>query len=94
MAIGNQTTQSLSSLNAEIGQVATDMHNVNNNAREFFERVNAMGVQGLKDIGFAPADAQSFFDVANYMNTSAGVWFGLLAQTPAFPFDDATAKAR
>jgi hypothetical protein len=94
MAIGNQTTYSVTSLNAEMGTVAVNFHNAADHAQDFFERIRGLGVQGLKDIGFDPVIAQTFFDTANLMNTAALVWFGQAAQTPASNFDDATAKAR
>jgi hypothetical protein len=94
MAIGNQVNLGTSELNTEIAHVAIEFHNAAQHAKEFFERINSLGVAGLQNIGFTANDAQTFFDTSNQMNTAAGVWYGTLAQNPAFNFDDATAKVR
>jgi len=94
MAIGNQTLYSVTSLNAELGQVALEMHSANDHAADFFERINKLGVAGLQAIGFDGPTATAFFTLANQMNTAAFVWFGTANQPVAFPYDDASAAAR
>lgn len=94
MPIGNQVNYSTSSLNAELGQVALEMHSANDHAADFFERVNKLGVAGLKNIGFDDPTANAFFTLANQMNTAAFVWLGTVNQPQAFPYDDASAAAR
>jgi hypothetical protein len=94
MAIGNQTSYSVTSLNAELGQVATEMHDANSHATDFFERINKLGTAGLQAIGFSASDATAFFTLANQMNTAGFVWFGTASQPVAFPYDDASAAAR
>jgi hypothetical protein len=94
MAIGNQLTYSTSSLNAELAEIAQEMQDAHRKAREFFERINAFGINGLEGIGFAVDDANNFMQTANYLNTDALIYYGQAAQTPAFNFDDACAKAR
>lgn len=94
MAIGNQVTFSTSSLNSELGQTATNSHIVMSANRELFERVNLLGISGLEAIGFSQSDAQAFIQTLGYLNTIAQVYFGTVAQNPAFNFDDAIADAR
>jgi hypothetical protein len=94
MAIGNQTTYSVTSLNAELGDVAVGMHNANSRANDFFERINKLGVAGLKNIGFDDATANAFFAAAGQLNDAYLLWVGQLVKSPAFNFDDATAAAR
>jgi len=94
MAIGNQASYSTSSLNTEIAQVAIDFHNAADHARDFFERVDALGVVGLKAIGFDDATANQFYTLADAMNTAAQVWFGQAKQSQIVNFDAASAAAR
>jgi tetrahydromethanopterin S-methyltransferase subunit F len=94
MAIGNQTTYSMASLNAELADVAKTVEDAHLKAQEFFGRINALGVSGLTTIGFVGTDAQAFFDTANYLNTDARVYFGIATVASPFNFSDATAKAR
>ncbi len=94
MAIGNQASYSTASLNAEMAQVAVNLHNANDHAEDFFSRVNALGVAGLKAIGFDDATANAFFTLANQMNTAALVWFGQATQPALFNYDNASAAAR
>jgi hypothetical protein len=94
MAIGNQTTYSTSTLHAELGQVALDMHNANAHASDFYERINKLGVAGLKNIGMDDATANAFFAAASQLNDASRLWIGQLVKDPAFNFDDATAAAR
>lgn len=93
-AIGNQASYSITSLNTELAQVAVDLHNANDHAVDFFERVNKLGTAGLQAIGFDAATATAFFTLANQMNTAGQVWFGSVNQPAAFPYDDASAAAR
>jgi hypothetical protein len=94
MAIGNQTSYSITSLNTELGQVAVEMHNANNHANDFFERINKLGVAGLKNIGFDDATANAFFATTGQLNDAYLLWIGQIVKNPAFNFDDATAVAR
>ena len=94
MAIGNQTTYSVTSLNAELAQVAMDMHNANDHAIDFFERINKLGTAGLQNIGFDAPTATAFFTLANQMNTAGQVWNGAATQAALFNYDDASAAAR
>lgn len=94
MPIGNTSTVSTVGLNAEIGEIANQWRAVASRSQAFFGGINKLGVVGLENIGFAPADATEFFNEANGMNTLAGVYFGTLAQTPPFNFDDDFAQAR
>ena len=94
MPIGNSSSASISTLNAQIGELAVRWHDVASASQEFFGSVNKLGLAGLEAIGFTQPDAQRFLDQANSMNTSGGIWFGQLAQTPPFNFDDSTAEAR
>ena len=93
MAIGNQVNYSTASLHTELGQVAMEMHTANDHAADFFERINKLGVTGLKNVGMDDATANAFFTLSSQMNDAAGVWFGTHAQAQ-FPFDDASAAAR
>lgn len=94
MPIGNQASYSTNSLNTEIAQVAVNFHNAADHAQDFFERVNALGVNGLQAIGFDAPTANAFFTLANEMNTAALIWFGQAIQDPAFNYDNASAAAR
>jgi hypothetical protein len=94
MAIGNQVNYSTASLHAELGQVALEMHAANDHASDFFERVNKLGVTGLKNVGMDDATANAFFTLSNQMSAAANVWFGSSNQAVAFPYDDASAAAR
>ena len=93
-AIGNQASYSITSLNVEIAQVAVDFHNANVHGQDFFERVNALGIAGLEALGFDAPTANAFFTLANQMNTSAQIWFGLATQPAVFNYDNASAAAR
>ncbi len=94
MAIGNQVNSSISSLNTEIAQVAIDLHNAARHAVDFFERIDARGIQGLKDIGFTDIDAESFYDISNSMNLAGLLWFGQAALPAKSDFSTTTAKVR
>jgi len=94
MAIGNQTTYSIASLNAELALVANEMHDANSHAEDFFARINALGTAGLQAIGFDGPTANAFFTLANQMQTSAAIWFGNATQGSLFNFDNAAAAAR
>jgi len=94
MSVGYQAQNTVNGLNASLGQIAVNLRNDCQIALNFFENVNALGVAGLQGIGFSAADAQAFFNAANYLQTVAQVYFGTAAQTPAFNFDTALAAAR
>jgi hypothetical protein len=94
MPIGNQAGYSTASLNAELAQVAVNFHNAADHAEDFFQRINSLGVAGLKAIGFDDTTANAFFTLANQMNTAAMVWFGTATQPGMFNYDNASAAAR
>jgi hypothetical protein len=94
MPIGNQASYSTVTVNAELAAVATEMHNANAHATDFFERINKLGVTGLQALGFSPADANAIFTLANQMNSAGLFWFGTLPTPTVFPYDDASAAAR
>lgn len=92
--IGNQASYSITSLNTEIANVASNFHNAADHAIDFFERVNALGIAGLQTIGFDAPTATAFFTLANQMNTAALVWMGQVTQSQSFNYDNASAAAR
>lgn len=94
MAIGNQVNYSTSSLNTELAQVAKEMHDAHDHARDFFLRINKLGIAGLQVIGFDAPTSTSYFTLANQMNSVALIWFGTGTQSATFPYDDASAAAR
>lgn len=94
MAIGNQASYSTSSLNSEMAQVAVDFHAAAGHAKDFFDRVNALGVAGLQALGFDAPTANAFFTLANQMNTAALIWFGQATQPQTFNYGNASAAAR
>lgn len=94
MSIGNQAGYSITSLNAEIANVAVNFHNSADHAQDFFERINALGVVGLKAIGFSEADANNYYNIANTMNLAALIWFGQATLPAVNNFDLASAAVR
>lgn len=94
MPIGNSSTVSVTGLNQEIGEIAAQWRAVADRSTAFFGAINKIGVGGLESVGFAAPDATEFFSEANGMQTLAQVYFGIVAQTPPFNFDDDFAQAR
>lgn len=94
MAIGFQTNQSISQLNADLGRNAVALRDACQNAIQFFQGVNSLGVPGLEAIGFSPQDAQDLFDAANHMQTVAALYYGTATQAVAFNFDNSLSEAR
>lgn len=95
--IGYQSNLNLSQLNNILGANAVAMRAACEESLRFFnEVVNVLGVTGLQASPFnmTATDAQAFFNVANYLQTVAQIYFGLIAQAVAFNFDTATAAAR
>jgi hypothetical protein len=87
MTVGTQPTQA--TINQQLTAMAlamrTDLRNISN----FQEYVVSLGLAGLEALGFAPADAQLVLNMASYMNTIAGVYFGTITQNSDFDFDNA-----
>ncbi len=94
MPIGNQSTMSITQLNADLARNAVAMRDANHNAMVFFQGVNSLGVAGLTNIGFSPPDAQAFFDAANHMQTNGAIYYGQATQAALFNFDDSLSAAR
>jgi hypothetical protein len=87
MAIGNTSQLSITFLNSTIGDLATRYRNLCQDIIEFAQIVNQQGSSGLQGIGFDSASAATFLNATGHLLTPAQVYFGLVAQTPAFNFD-------
>jgi hypothetical protein len=94
MAVGLSSDLSVPGLNGRLGQIAVKVRNELQDARNFFQDVQKLGVAGLQTVGFSAPDAQEFFTEASYLNTVAGVYYGTATQTTLFNFDDGTTQAR
>lgn len=87
MAIGNTNQLSTTFINSTIGSLAVNWRNQANDVIEFAQIINQEGSAGLQNIGFSPADATSILNAIGHLLTNAQVYFGIVAQTPPFNFD-------
>lgn len=78
MSAGNPVT--VQTLNARLGQVAVQMRNVMEAAADLFKVANGLGTGGLQSVGFSSGDASDFELKSGYLNTQAGVYYGLVQQ--------------
>jgi hypothetical protein len=92
MAIGNPAD--IGGLNARLGDCAVSLRDAAQNILDLWAYVSAVGESGLEGLGFSPADAASYFQAANYLQTVAGVYFGTSSQPADFNFDNALALVR
>jgi hypothetical protein len=94
MSVGNTTNQSTSGLNTQLGSVAVALRDACQDAIQYFQGVNSLGVAGLEAIGFTAQDATDLFTAANLMQSVALVYYGLATQAAAFNYDNGLSEAR
>lgn len=87
MAVGQQAT--VNSINGTLTSNALQLREACRTAANFQEFIVALGLAGLEGLGYSPADAQTVLNMASYMNTIAGVYFGTITQGTDFDFDNA-----
>jgi len=92
MAVGNPVD--VGGLNAQLGDAAVSLRSVMEQILTLWAFVQPQGESGLEALGFSAADAASYFQAANYLQTVAGLYFGTGAQPSAFNFDSALALVR
>lgn len=87
MAVGNQATVGI--INESLTGNALQLRAALRTVANFQEYVVALGLSGLEALGYSSTDAQSVLNLASYMNTIAGVYFGTATQGSQFNFDNA-----
>jgi hypothetical protein len=87
MAAGNQATEA--SINNNLTQYAVQLRELAQNIADFEMFIITTGTAGLVAMGFTAADANTVEQMASYMNTIAGVYFGTATQASAFNFHNA-----
>lgn len=92
MAVGNPVD--VGGLNAQLGDAAVSLRSVMEQILTLWAFVQPQGESGLEALGFSAADAASYFQAANYMQTVAGIYFGTATQPADFNFDSALALVR
>ena len=92
MAIGIQ--QSASQLNSMLASYVAQMNNLTANIVQLQDYVVFTGVAGLEALPnpFTAADAASYIQAVNYMNTVAQLWLGAAAQPTAYNFQNQMAQ--
>lgn len=86
MAIGNPVTTT--SINQQVGGLAIGLRNQCNAIKNFFEWVNVVGQAGLVSYGFSSSDATLVLNMASYLNTIAGIYYGTATQATDYNFDN------
>lgn len=94
MAIGLSVNNSIAQINSDLGRISVALRDACQNALQFFQGINALGVNGLEAIGFSAQDAQDIFNAANHMQTVAALYYGNASQAQSFNFDDSLSEAR
>lgn len=87
MAIGNQA--SVAGINQTLGSLAISLRDRCDDINNFFEWVNSLGQAGLVALGFSSGDATSVINMASYLHTISGVYYGTVTQGTLFNFDNA-----
>jgi hypothetical protein len=87
MSVGNQA--STGSINSQLSSMAISLRNILTSVEQFQEFVVAQGQSGLEALGYDSTDATTVLNMASYMNTVAGVYFGTATQGTQFDFDNA-----
>lgn len=97
MAVGNPTD--IAGMNARLGDCAITERDAARNNEELWGYVASLGadeagqVAGLVTLGFTPADAQTFWTMANYLHARAQNYYGEIA-LGQFNYDSGLAGAR
>jgi hypothetical protein len=84
MVVGNQNNSA--AINTQIGTLVNNLWDTCSDILKLQEYVVAQGLTGLEGIGFDAPDAETATSAVNYLNTMAEIFFGTVAQTPAFNF--------
>lgn len=92
MAVGNPVD--VGGLNAQLGDAAVTLRAAMEQIMTLWSFVQPTGEAGLEALGFSAADATSYFNASNYLQTVAGLYFGTGTQPAAFDFDSALALVR
>jgi hypothetical protein len=78
MAVGAQPT--VASLNANLTSAAQQLRNLMQSITNFTVPVQNLGTAGLTALGFSAADAATFLQLAGYLSTIAGCYYGTVQQ--------------
>jgi hypothetical protein len=90
MSVGQQATSA--GINTQLTSLALNLRAACRAGANFQEFIVGQGLAGLEAMGFSPADAQTVLNMASYMNTVSGVYFGTVSQGTNFSFDNALSQ--
>jgi hypothetical protein len=88
MAIGNQP--SVNQLNSMLSSYVSQMNKLCAQIAQLQSYIVATGVTGLEalSVPFTAADASSYVQAVNYLNTMAALWYGTAGQATPYNFQN------